>query len=103
VCNKFFIKMLLNSASNSAGAHITFHAGDVPILEDCMKVQTLVAFLHSFHIVVQRTKYSCFLAISPDFLPTLYFLVRLRSADLKLLRKSTFKMSLFSTFCSTKD
>jgi hypothetical protein len=67
------------------------------------KFRRSLAFFHSFHTIVQRTKYSCFLAISPDFLPTSYSLVRLRSTDLKLLRNSTCKISLFSTSYSTKN
>ena len=88
---------------NSPEAHFAVPTNDVTRQEDFMKVQTLAAFFHSFHTVVQRTKYSCFLAISPDFLPTSYSPVRLRSADLKLLRKSTCKISLFPTSYSTKD
>jgi hypothetical protein len=87
----------------SPEAHFAFPADDVTRIEDFMKVQMLAAYLYSFHTVVQRTKYSCFLAISPDFLLASYFPVRLRSADLKLLRKSTCQISLFSTSYSTKD
>jgi hypothetical protein len=86
----------------SPEAHFAFPADDVTRIEDFMRVQMLAAYLYSFHIFVQRAKYSCFLAISPDFLPASYFPVRLRSADLKLLRKSTCQISLFSTFYSTK-
>ena len=88
---------------NSQEAHFVVHADDVTRQEDFMKVQMLAAFFHSFHTVVQRTKYSCFLAISPEFLLTSYSSVRLRSADLKLLRKSTCKISLFFNFLQHQE
>jgi len=88
---------------NRLEAHFAVSAHDVTQQHDFMKVQTLAAFFHSFHTLVQRTKYSCFLAISPDFLSTSYSPVRLRSVDLILLRKSTCKISLYSTSYRTKD
>jgi len=101
----FNASIYLYNTINSPKALFAFPAKDVTRQEDFMKVQTLAAFFHSFHTVVQRTKYkySCFLAISPDFQSTSYSPVRLRSADLQWLRKSTCKIFLFSTSYSTKD
>ena len=53
---------------NRPEAHFAIPAEDTR-QEDFMKVQTLAALFHSFHTALPRTKYSCFLAISPDFLP----------------------------------
>lgn len=106
VCVQQTVRILFNAGIyntiNSQEAHFTVPTDDVTRQEDFMKIQTLAAFFHSFHTVVLRTKYSCFLAISPDFLLTSYSPVRFPSADLKLLRKSTCKISLFSTSYSTK-
>jgi N12 class adenine-specific DNA methylase len=65
-----WFKAGISNTIKSPEAHFAAPAEDVTRQEDFTKVQTLAAFFHSFHTVVQRTKYSCFLAISPDFLPT---------------------------------
>jgi hypothetical protein len=89
VCVQQTVRILFNAGIylyntiNSPEAHFAVPAEDVTRQEDFMKVQTLAAFFHSFYTVVQRTKYSYFLAISPDFQPTSYSPVCIRSADLQ--------------------